>query len=287
MIRFEPLDGPFGRAVRGVDLSTDLAEAELKVLCEALYENRVLVLKNQNIDKPAFLEFGRKWGEPIPHVLDHLRMPGHPELLALGNTGKQAQDEETRNGAAFWHTDQSYEEVPASATMLYSIKTPKVGGDTLIADMKAAYDDLDDAMKQRIDALDAVHFYGATAGQDGEERVAPLVNQKQVDAVPPVRHKLARPHSVSGEKALFAVAGTAYAINDMGDDDALALISALKKHALQDKYIYRHTYEVGDVAMWDTQMTLHAATPIDLADSEETERLLWRISVRGKPIIYQ
>ena len=102
-----------------------------------------------------------------------------------------------RNGAAFWHTDQSYEAEPATATMLYGIKTPKVGGETLIADIKAADDDLEDDMKQRLESLEAVHLYGATAGQDIEKIATPLIKQKQIDAVPPVRHKLARAHSVS------------------------------------------------------------------------------------------
>jgi taurine dioxygenase len=286
MIQLEPLDGPFGRSVRGVDLSTGLADEDFGVLCQALYEHRVLVFKKQSIDKESFLGFGRKWGEPIPHVLDHLRMPGYPELLAIGNTGEWSKNDEVRNGAAFWHTDQSYEAMPATSTMLYSIKTPSSGGDTLIADMKAAYDGLDEEMKARINDLEAVHFYGATAAQDGEERVTPFVNQEQIDSVPPVRHKLARKHSLSGEKALFAVAGTAYAIDGMQDDEAVALIAELKSHALQDRYVYRHKYEIGDIAMWDTQMTLHSATPIDYAAGAGTERLLWRISVRGKPIIY-
>ena len=287
MIRFEPLDGPFGRAVHGVDLTEGIADTDLQTLSAALYDHRLLVLKGQKIDKEAFLEFGRKWGTPIPHVLDHLRMPGYPELLGIGNTGAWAKKTEVRNGAAFWHTDQSYEAEPATATMLYAIKTPKVGGETLIADMKAAYDDLDDDMKHRIEALEAVHLYGATAGQDIEKIATPLINQEQIDAVPPVRHRLARAHSVSGETALFAVSGTACAIDGMDDDAARALIATLKAHAVQDKYVYRHAYEVGDIAIWDTQMTLHAATPIEAAAGEDTERLLWRISVKGKPAIYQ
>jgi len=100
-------------------------------------------------------------------------------------------------------------------------------------------------------------------------------------------HPLVRPHSVTGERALYGVAGTAYAIEDMGLDEAEALIAGLKAHCLQDKYIYEHKYTVGDIAMWDTQMTLHSAKPIDLPSGPGTERLLWRISVRGNPAVYQ
>ena len=100
-------------------------------------------------------------------------------------------------------------------------------------------------------------------------------------------HRLVREHAVTGAKALYAVAGTAYAIEGMDDAEAGALIATLKAHAVQDKYVYAHKYEVGDVALWDTQMTLHSATPIGAPNGPGTARLLWRISVRGKPPIYQ
>ena len=73
----------------------------------------------------------------------------------------------------------------------------------------------------------------------------------------------------------------------MEDEKAGNLLGRLKAHCLQDKYLYAHKYEVGDIAIWDTQMTLHCATPIDAPTTPDSERLLWRISVRGKPAIYQ
>ncbi len=155
-----------------------------------------------------------------------------------------------------------------------------------MVDTKAAYDDLDQGMKKHIDGLVALHLYGATAGRDGEEATLAL-NTSQDDEVPPTAHPLVRRHSVTGAKALYGVAGTAFGIEGMGREEAEALIAELKAHCLQDKFIYKHKYEVGDIAMWDTQMTLHCATPIDAPDGPGTERLLWRISVRGKPAVYQ
>ena len=286
MIEFKPLDGPFGHAVHGLDINDGVDEGTCRQLHAALYEHRVLVLKDQTCDEAAFLEFGRQWGAPIPHVLDNHRMPGFPEILQIGNMSERAQDRLIRNNAAFWHTDQSYDANPATATMLYARTVPELGGETRIIDMKAAYDGLDDATRRRIDPLTAMHLYGATAGRDGEEPTAKLTGAQAAE-VPPTLHPLVRPHSVTGERALYGVAGTAYAIEDMGLDEAEALIAGLKAHCLQDKYIYEHKYTVGDIAMWDTQMTLHSAKPIDLPSGPGTERLLWRISVRGNPAVYQ
>ena len=286
MLELKPLDSPFGRAVHGLEISEGVNRDTCRVLHEALYRHRVLVIKDQTCGKMPYLKFGRQWGEPIPHVIDTHRMLGYPEMLEIGNVTARAKDKLLRNSAAFWHTDQAYDADPATTTMLYARKVPELGGETLIVDMKAAYDDLDAATKQKIDGLKAKHLYGATSGRGGEEPTRAL-NKAQAAATPPTLHPLVRPHTVTGQKALYGVAGTAYGIEGIAADDADRLISDLKAHCLQDKFIYEHKYTVGDVALWDTQMTLHSAKPIDLPSGPGTERLLWRISVRGKPAVYQ
>ena len=284
MIRFEPLDGPFGRAARGVDLATGIDEEEFLTLAQALYRHRLLVLKDQTCDKDAYLRFGRQWGVPIRHVIDTARMPGYPDLLEVGNVTRRWQMY-SRNTAVFWHTDQSYEADVATATMLYAQKVPDLGGETRILDMKAAYDDLDQDMRGKIDGLLAIHYYGATAGRDGEPPTQQLT-EAQAATVPPVSHPLVRAHSVTGERVLYAVGGTAFGIEDMPSAEADTLLRSLRAHCIQDRYVYAHKYEVGDVAIWDTQMTMHCAAPMDDPDGPGTERLLWRISVRGVPDAY-
>ncbi|MYE82195.1 MAG: TauD/TfdA family dioxygenase [Gammaproteobacteria bacterium] len=285
MIRIERLPAPFGCAAYGVDLTAGVDDDQFRTLSQALYQHRLLVLKNQTCNKDAFLRFGRQWGVPIQHVVDTARMPGYPDLLEVGNMARRKQDPLTRNSAAFWHTDQSYEADVATATMLYAQKVPDEGGETRILDMKAAYDDLDEPTRERIDGLVAVHLYGSTSGRDGE-LPTPKLTDAQAANVPPVPHPLVRPHAVTGERALYAIGGTAFDIEGMSSDDADRLIRTLKAHCVQDKYIYAHKYEVGDIAIWDTQMTMHCATPIDAPNGPGTERLLWRISVRGVPGVY-
>ena len=286
MMRIDRLDAPFGCAISGLELADGVDAQTFRGISQALYEHRVVVIKDQGCAEDAYLAFGRQWGKPIQHVRDDARMPGYPDMLAIGNVTPRATTDAMRNSAAFWHTDQSYESDIATATMLYAQKVPETGGQTRIANMKAAYDDLDEATKRRIDGLTAIHFYGATSGRDGE-LPTPRLTEAQAARVPPVPHPLVRAHSVTGEKALYGVAGTAYAIEGMAEDEAEALIAALKAHCVQDKYVYAHAYEPGDIAIWDTQMTMHCATPIGAPDGPGTERLLWRISVRGTPPIYQ
>ncbi|MDH3602583.1 MAG: TauD/TfdA family dioxygenase [Candidatus Tectomicrobia bacterium] len=287
MTSVKRLDGAFGVAVEGVDLSQGVEADTMHLLTQTLYENRIIVIRNQRLSQDAYLQFGRQWGSPIPHVLDHMRMPGYPELMAIGNTEEKDRKDDIRNAAALWHTDQSYEDVPASATMLYAIKVPQVGGETQFCDMVTAYDDLDEATKTRLDGLDLAHKYGRGNRRADELVVSPLINEEQDQRVPPVYHPLVLPHPITGRKGLYALGHGAYGVKGMPEREAEDLIAELKEHVLQEKYIYRHKYAVGDIAVWDTFQTMHSAVPIEVATSEADARLLWRISIRGKPRIYE
>lgn len=287
MINIKPLDGAFGAEIHGIDISCGIDDDTMSLLTRALYENRLIVIRQQHLNEENYLHFGRQWGTPIPHVLDHIRMSGYPEMLVVGNTEEKDKQEVIRNGAALWHTDQSYEKIPASATMLYSIKTPQTGGETQFCDMASAYDDLDEVTKARIDDLQVAHKYGKGKRRKGEMLVNPIINQEQDQRVPVIYHPMVLRHPVTGRKTLYAMGHGAHAIKDMNDDAAEALIEQMKEHVLQEKYIYRHRYEIGDIAIWDTWQTMHSATPIDIVSNENNARLLWRISVRGKPAIYQ
>lgn len=286
MVSVRRLKAPFGAAVQGLDLWRGCDDEVMRLLCETLYEHRVVVIEDQHLDERTYLEFGRRWGEPIPHVLDHMRMPGFPELLVVGNTEQKDKDNAIRNGAALWHTDQSYEALPASATMLYSIQAPRIGGETQFCDMFRAYEELDANVKAQISALEVAHKYGRGKLRPDEQSANPLATDAQDSRVPPIYHPMVMTHPVSGKRALYALGHGAHGIKGMADDEAMALIEQLQRHVLQEQYIYRHRYEVGEVAIWDTLQTMHRATPIDFVVGDDTARLLWRISVRGAPAIY-
>jgi alpha-ketoglutarate-dependent taurine dioxygenase len=166
--------------------------------------------------------------------------------------------------------------------MLYAVMAPEVGGETAFADMVAAYAALDEETQRQIEPLEAMHFYGAASGRDGENKASALLADQR-RAVPPVPHRLVRRHPVTGHKALYAVAGTPFSVKGMDDAAAAALLERLKRHALQPRFTSKYKYSVGDIAIWDTLSTLHSATPIKPATGPNDSRLLWRISCKGLP----
>ena len=284
MLDLRPFDSStFGAEIHGLDLASELSDAAMGEVLDALYAHRFVVIKGQSLDKAGYLAFGRRLGRPVAHALDHLRMPGYPEIEPIGNVNEKDRDTAVRNGAAFWHTDQCYETEPASMIVLHALRMPEVGGETLIADMRSAYEDLDDGTRFRIDSLVVRHAYEAAQGGGGEERAIPVRTEAQRARLPAVRHRLAPSHPVTGARFLYAVAGFTCGVEGMENDEASALLDALKAHALRPRYVRRHRHHVGDVLVIDTLQTLHAALPSEFASGHHDARLLWRLGIKGAP----
>jgi taurine dioxygenase len=277
MVMKRRLSDVLGVALEGIDLSKPLSDAAFREVEQAFWDGQVLAIKGQTLQPDQYLAFARRFGKPEPHVIDQFHYPGHPDILILSNVKKDGKPTGLQDAGSYFHTDYSYLDVPARVTMLYSIQVPAKGGNTLFADMYAAYDDLPEATRRRIDDLVVLHHYGNRDDLDEKSRTAasPLTAD-QKGKVNWVRHKLVRTHYGTKRKALYAVSGSSFEIEGMPRDEGVALLDELKAHALQDKYRYSHAYEVGDVVLWDDLATLHSATLTDPNDP----RTLWRITVK-------
>jgi taurine dioxygenase len=271
------LSDGFGIALSGVDLSRPLDDTTFREVEQAFFDGQVLAIKDQRLEPAQFLALARRFGKPEPHVIDQFHLPGHPDILILSNRVRDGKPLGLADAGSYFHTDYSYLDVPARVTMLYSLETPLQGGNTLFANMYAAYDDLSAAMKNRIENLVVLHHYGNRDDVNEESRTAASrLTGAQKEKMNWVRHRLVRTHYGTGRKALYAVSGSSFGIEGMPEDEALSLLDELKDHALQDKYRYSHRYEVGDVVLWDDLATLHSAT---LTDPMQP-RTLWRITVK-------
>ena len=280
-MEFRKLSAGFGIEVNGVDLSR-LDDATIEEIKQAFYQHQVLVAHGQKLTPTQFLDFARRLGPPEPHVIDQFHHPELADILILSNVTNNGQPTGLADAGTYFHTDYSYLEVPARATMLYSIQVPKKGGDTLFANQYAAYDDLSFDQKRKIENLVALHHYGNRDDQDKSSRtVASVLTEEQENKVAWVKHRVARAHPVTGRTALYSVSGSSFGIEGMPRNEAVALLDELKAHCTQEKYQLRLKYGVGDLVIWDNASLLHSATLTDPGDP----RTLWRITVKeeGKP----
>ena len=275
MVSTKPLSDGFGVEVAGVDLSA-LSPRAFAEIERAFYDHQVLTVRAQDLTPAQFVAWARRFGPPQPHVIDQFHHPDDANILILSNVKKDGQPTGLQDAGTYFHTDYSYLQVPARATTLYSRVVPKVGGDTLFANQQAAYDDLPDAMKRRIEPLVAIHHYGNRNDQDEASRtVASVLTAEQKAKMPVITHRVARPHPVTGRRSLYAVSGSSFGIVGMPDDEARDLLDELAAHATQPEYLLSFRYGVGDVVIWDNASLLHSATLIDPNDA----RTLWRITM--------
>jgi len=275
-MRLKRLDRGFALEASGVDLARPLSDSAFREIEKAFFAGQVLVFRGQKLSAPQFLGFARRFGQPEPHVVDQFHHPEHSDILILSNVVRDGRPTGLADAGTYFHTDYSYLETPARATLLYSIQVPRAGGDTLFANQYAAYADLPGAMKKRLEGLVGLHHYGNR--DDLEERsrtAASLLTEEQKRKLRWVRHPLARRHPVTGRTALYAVSGSSFGIEGMPEAEARGLLDELKRHATLDKYRYRLTYGVGDVVIWDNASLLHSATLTEPGDA----RTLWRITI--------
>jgi taurine dioxygenase len=271
-----PLSAVMGAEVRGVDLSQPLGAEKFTAVQEAFHRHLLLVFPDQRIDEAQHIAFSRRFGELQVHVLDQYRHPQHSEIYVLSNvdrTGKTTGSHPDK-GTLVWHSDLSFQKRPASATILYGIEVPRRGGDTLYADMYAAYDALPLETQKHLSSLKAVHDLDASRRRAGE----PPMTAKQRAEAPPVEHPAVRTHADTGRKILYISRHVSH-FAGIPRDESDELLERLMAHATKDAFVFRHKWGSRDVVMWDNRCTMHCATPYDAAAQR---RVLHRTVVRGE-----
>jgi len=266
--------GALGADVTDIDV-TALNASQLADLQAALIEYQLLALRDQRLDPAALSTFAARLGERAVYPFANA-LPQDPYVVPVI---KEPGD--TANFGGAWHSDSSYLEAPPSLTLLYAETIPERGGDTLFANMYAAYDALSDDIKRRIDRLDAVFTaslvhaedgaFAAVAGADRNRREAGDV---ATDAV----HPLVRTHPQSGRKALFASLAHVARVDDLPCGESNALLEQLKRHAVAAEFCTRLRWSVGTLAIWDNRCTQHYA----LNDYAGQRRVMYRVILQGE-----
>lgn len=267
-VTLAPVTENFAAEVGDIDLSMSLSAADRSAIEDAFNRYSVLVFPDQHLSVEQHLGFARNFGplETSVHASrSDARLRLRPDLGDISNLaldGKVWAEKDRRRmyemGNRLWHTDSSFKRIPAKASLLYAYTIPPVGGQTEFADMRAAYDTLDDAMKQRLHGLVAEHaimYSRAKLGFtdfSGEER----------RAYPPVPQTMVRRHPGSGRMGLY-VASHVGRIFGMPEAQANALVQQLIDHATQRQFVYTHRWRVHDLVMWDNRCTMHRGKPYD------------------------
>jgi len=267
-IEVRPLTGALGAEIFGVDLSQALDDLTFGAVHRALLDYGVIFFRDQAITPAQQMSFAKRWGEV--HLHPHMPcLPDHPGIIEI----VKKEDDTTVFGAN-WHTDQMFTPTPARATLLYAKQVPPVGGDTMFASLKRAYDALSEGMKTLLADVRTISIYDKL-----KTRPAAMKPTAPETPAEPAEHPLVRQHPETGRKALYLChGGITRSIKDMTEEESRPLLDYLLAHATRPEFTCRFRWQVGSLAVWDNRQVLHY--PVN--DYYGYRRVMHRITIQGE-----
>jgi taurine dioxygenase len=267
-LTIRPLTKTIGAEIGGVDLSQPLDAATKTALSQALAAHLALIFHGQSLTPEQYLAAAEIFGPPMRQHYSQHHMPGYSDIGLVYHRNGQAPAER-------WHTDHTNRERPPAATMLYGVEIPSKGGETSVANMRAAYTALPDAERRRLDTLRTVNSLDEgktdTRAEDWEKYSKPIV------------HPMVRTHPVHGSRAVFFHVTKTQYIEGMSPEESRAYLNDLIDRMIRPEIVYTHNWRKGDVFIIDDRAMMHRAH----GDYDRREsRVLWRIIVEGdRPVL--
>lgn len=268
LVQTRPLAPGIGVEITAVDLRDDLPAATIEAIRDVWHRNGVILFRDQTLDEAAQVKFAQRLGDLGKVLHRHNGRSSLPGVMYISNIRENGQlIGALPDGEMYFHSDQCYIENPSVGTMLYAMEIPSKGGDTMFANMFAAYDELPADLKQRIEGRTALNVYDY-------ENAATVRGSEPKEGVPSWAHPMVKAHPATGRKALYFNRLMTHHIVGMDRAESEALLERLFDHQEQDRFIYRHVWKPGDLIMWDNRSTLHARS-----DFDASERRLMRRTV--------
>ena len=244
-----PLTPGIGAEIHGVDLCTPLDDATHERIHQALLDHLVVFFRDQQMSPDQHVAFGRRFGDLHIHPSAPC-VDGRPELMEIHADGSSPFAEGTA-----WHTDVSCDEEPPMGSILHLTTVPEMGGDTLFANMYAAYDALSETMKAVLDPLEALH-----TDEVHRNRYEHVGGGLRRDERPTAVHPVIRTHPETGRKLIYVNQPFTQSIVGMTQAESDALLNFLYAHVANPRFHCRFRWERNSVAFWDNRCTQHHAT---------------------------
>lgn len=270
----EPAAPLVGAFISGIDVSQSLSETVSAELDRALAEYGVIFLRDQALTPEQHIAFARRFGD-IDVNRFFKPVENYPQIAEV----RKEADQKANIGGG-WHTDHSYDQSPAKASVLYARDVPRIGGDTLFASTVAAYEALSPGLRQTLAGLRALHssrhVFGHGSRQRSETDLPGRVLNPDLatqDAVHPVLFT----HEQTGRTALYVNPGFTVRFEGWTEQESQSLLAFLYEHVKRPEFTTRFAWQPGSLAIWDNRITWHFA----INDYAGERRLLHRITVRA------
>lgn len=263
-----------GTEITGVQLAS-ISDEDLARLRQTLAERGMVALRDQDLSPEQHIAFAKRWGgiDVNPFFPTN---SGYPEIAEVRKAEKQQS-----NIGGGWHTDHSFDQVPAMGSILVARELPPVGGDTLFASMGAAYDALSDGLKETLATLRAVHSSDHIYQPGGYYANSDMADEMRgQDLSTRAVHPVVIRHPVTGRKLLYVNGAFTLHFEGWTREESLPLLQYLYQVASREEFQCRLHWEPGSVAIWDNRSTWHLA----MNDYHGHRRVMHRITLSGEPL---
>ena len=276
-LQLKSLHPLFAAEASGIDITQPISLENAKAINAAMNEHAVVVFRGQPLTAQQQINFAKSFG-PLdiglkrvfkrPERLEDERLIDISNVDLQGNVAKRDSPRNLSNFAnQLWHSDSSFMNPRAAYSMLHAVVTPSWGGNTEFADLRAAYDALDERTLRDIQGQSAEHFALHTRLLLGDD----AYTDAQKKEIPPAVWPLVDTHRGSGRKVLFVGVHARQIVGWPTAESRMYLLDLLE-HATQRERVYRHRWQVGDLVIWDNRSTLHRGRRYDIGERRELRR---------------
>ncbi|MCH9674671.1 MAG: TauD/TfdA family dioxygenase [Gammaproteobacteria bacterium] len=262
----QPLAERFGLEVMDVDLA-NLDESTFAQIYRLWQDEPLLLFRRQSLRESALVNYSRGFGDLDLIVRDDMHSPTHPEVIYI--TGLRRPDGSALGGLGtyevHWHHDQIYRERPASGSIFYAMAVPDEGGETSWCNTELGYSSLPEPLREKLVGQKAVCKYGlkpsASFQRDFDGNTARV--RELNERTPPARHPIVLTNPANGRQSLYLDPNKTFQIGDLDEPATAALLNEIFDHVIDDRHIYTHTWQNGDVVMWDNARLMHRRDAFD------------------------
>ena len=262
-----PLSPTIGAEIHGIDCAADLDDETVAAIREVWLDRLVVFFPDQHLDDESQIAFAGRFGELTESHPVEPQVVERKEVHSI-ESGKDRTD--------FWHTDITFMNRPAMASLLRSIEVPVAGGDTMWSDTRTAYETLAEPLQRLCDELEAYHYspYYAQMVAEGHGNVW---EGKKLEQLRPALHPVVRVHPETGRKNLFVNPNFTFRMKDMPESQGNGFLRVLYDHMTSPRFIVRYHWQPNTLAFWDNRATMH----FGIFDYEGQRRVMHRVTLRG------
>lgn len=282
----EALSWRTGTEITGLDLSDfgQIQEEVIQSLWKLLGERGILVFRSQTLDHDQHIGFSRRFAPLYPDrgMLARGAPPGYPDIYTVTNMKINGVRSPSYDSARMWHSDMSFMERPPSASLLHCVKAPRLGGNTLFANMYQAYDGLSGGVRRTLEGLRAFHTVSnkrARVSRGTQVTKDRPPTDAELKYFTGALHPVVQVHPDTERKCLYVSEQSTERFEDWTLEESIPLLSYLDAFSTQPAFTYRHQWRSGDLIMWDNRCVIHHAPAdydVSAMDAPENQRLMYR-----------